>query len=352
MRPAIEEIDALVLRVIAGELPAREALPAVVQYQRAWNPRLARWWAQRGFDGDGADPDTIPAVPTDVFRTVSLLSAERAAERVFRTSGTTAGARGVHTTLSTAAYRAGASAQWRRWVQPDAGRLRWVPIVFDPAVVTDSSLSFMAGALAGEFASGPPAWYLSAAGVDPRVVDELRSASEPVVVLSTAFALVELLEQLRGDRVVLPAGSRVVETGGFKGRTREVARDVLYADVGGALGLSPGAIISEYSMTELSSQLYSGTWTGGRADRLHAPPWCLVRAVDPATLRVLPDGEEGLLRFVDLANTSSVVAVQTSDRGVVHGDGVELLGRMPGAVPRGCSLAIEEIRALVSGGVA
>ena len=68
-----------------------------------------------------------------------------------------------------------------------------------------------------------------------------------------------------------------------------------------------------------------------------------VTAVDPITLAALPDGEIGIARLVDLANVDSAVAIQTADRVRVAGDGVALLGRAPGATPRGCSIAIDEM---------
>lgn len=97
-------------------------------------------------------------------------------------------------------------------------------------------------------------------------------------------------------------------------------------------------------MSELSSQLYTRGIELGRPTGLYrAPHWLRVRAVDPMTLQPLPAGETGLLRFDDLANTDSVAAIQTSDLGCVTPDGVALYGRAPGATPRGCSLAVEEI---------
>jgi hypothetical protein len=72
------------------------------------------------------------------------------------------------------------------------------------------------------------------------------------------------------------------------------------------------------------------------------PGWVRVSAVDPGTLAPVPDGEVGVLRIDDLANLDSVCAIQTSDLAIVRGGGVELLGRAPGATPRGCSLAVEE----------
>ncbi len=113
-------------------------------------------------------------------------------------------------------------------------------------------------------------------------------------------------------------------------------------------------------MTELSSQFYeatdapvdgettaTGAATGagpGATGRrpFHVPHWVRVRAVNPETLRALPDGEEGLLRIEDAANVDSCAAIQTSDVGRVDGSYLFLRGRAPGATPRGCSLAAEE----------
>ena len=92
-------------------------------------------------------------------------------------------------------------------------------------------------------------------------------------------------------------------------------------------------------MTELSSQLYERSPSG----RFQAPPWLKVEAVDPATLELLPDGETGLGRFVDLANGDSAVAVVTEDLIRKTPAGVELLGRRAGAPARGCSLALESL---------
>ena len=112
-----------------------------------------------------------------------------------------------------------------------------------------------------------------------------------------------------------------------------------------AFAIADRAVVGEYGMTELSSQLYEATLVepGAPHGVFVAPPWMRVVAVDPATLAPVPEGEIGIARIVDLANVDSAVAVQTADRVRVRGDHVELLGRLPGATPRGCSLAVEEI---------
>ena len=229
------------------------------------------------------------------------------------------------------------------------------------SVQPDSSLGFMLDRFAHAL-DGPASFHLHVAGGEGRLdldgigraAERARAAGRPTLVLATSFALVHLLDQAEGLDLRLPAGSRLMQTGGFKGRSREVPADALRAQAAGAFGLPPAHVVSEYGMTELSSQLYEGTLAaarGGGPPARHgvyqAPPWVRVTAVDPVSLLPVPPGEIGVARIVDLCNVDSVVAVQTADRVrlVDHagGEGVELLGRLPGAAPRGCSIAVDEM---------
>jgi hypothetical protein len=166
-------------------------------------------------------------------------------------------------------------------------------------------------------------------------------------VAGTAFAFVHLLDALtaRGARVALPEGSRIMETGGFKGRSRVVARDELYLGIRDRLGVPVDRMVNEYGMTELLTQMYEPLLREGDAGpRRHVPPpWLRVRALDPTTLAPVGPGTAGLLCFFDLANAGSAAHVLTEDMGCVGPDGLHLQGRVAGAEPRGCSLTLEEI---------
>jgi hypothetical protein len=153
-----------------------------------------------------------------------------------------------------------------------------------------------------------------------------------------------------GETVALPEGSRIMETGGFKGRARDVEREELYGALESRLGIPRSRIVNEYGMTELLSQLYEPVLAEGAsaAGKHVAPPWLKARALDPGSLAPLRDGEAGLLAFFDLANAGSVCHVLTQDMGTVSADGVRLQGRAEGAEPRGCSLAVEDL--LAAGG--
>jgi Acyl-protein synthetase, LuxE len=138
----------------------------------------------------------------------------------------------------------------------------------------------------------------------------------------------------------LPIGSRVLETGGYKGRSRALPKNELHALITEWLGVAPGHIVCEYGMSELSSQAYDckagqGV-TAGRKFRF--PPWARGQIVSPETGGEVGDGETGLIRIFDLANVYSVMAIQTEDVGVRRGEGFELLGRATLAEARGCSI--------------
>jgi hypothetical protein len=130
-----------------------------------------------------------------------------------------------------------------------------------------------------------------------------------------------------------------METGGYKGRSREVPREVLHAQLSERLGFHPSSIVTEYGMTELGSQAYDQVVGEPASQRvLQFPPWARATVLSPETGLEVAVGQQGVIRVVDLANAASVVAIETEDVAVRHEDGLELLGRQPSAERRGCSL--------------
>jgi hypothetical protein len=199
-------------------------------------------------------------------------------------------------------------------------------------------------------------WLLTDQGVD---LTSLRQAiiaaserAKALLLLGTAFALVRLLDDLDGARLPLPGGSVVMQTGGFKGKSREVSMVELRSQLSDVFQLPATRIVGEYGMTELTSQLYEATLAGSELCALHPnaapgvyfePPWLRVTPVDPVSLTPVAAGTAGLARFVDLGNVDSAVSVVTQDLVRRHEGGIQLLGRQPGAPARGCSLAIEAL---------
>lgn len=295
----------------------------------------------------------IPPVPTAAFRAVELIVGDPAdAELRFRTSGTTAGpaARGTHLVRRAETYRSALIGPFRHAVLGGRRRARILVLHFPFESSRDSSLAWMLDAVLEHFGA-PGSGRLEAAGgaaeaarrmpAGLEALEAAASADEPLVVLGTTLALADWHERLSaaGVRVDLPRGSRVMDTGGAKGR-EGLERDVGIGALLDHLGLPEHAAVNEFGMTELLSQRYAGGL--GRL-ALRGPPWLRTRVLDPVSLEERPEGDEGILCHYDLANVGSVVAVLTEDRGRAVGDAVEWLGRTPGATPRGCSLATAEL---------
>ncbi len=286
--------------------------------------------------GQSASPETvkhwqnIPAVPAAAFKVFDLSCAplpETVA--VFHSSGTTGAQTSKHyfdadaLELYEISLRAGFDA-----ALPARPPTLWA-LMPEPASAPNSSLSHMLGALGAERFFWDDDTALSAA---------LSELSEPITLFGTAFAFVQLFD---GSKQTwrLPPGSVVIETGGFKGRTREVPRDELYGLLASRLGVPMDDCHSEYGMSEMASQFYGR----GLNPEKRGPHWVRTRAIDAETGADTPAGTPGLLRHYDLANLNSVLAVQTSDLGTLTPGGFILHGRAPDAEVRGCSLTVEEL---------
>ena len=355
----------------------------------------------------------IPAVPTAAFKELELscLPPEQRTA-VFHSSGT-AGlppSRHYHNAQSLALYQASLLPWFEANVldRPLAtGYWQLAILTPPPPQAPHSSLVHMfetlrrkSGSPASAFlgqAAEDGAWTLDPEAATAALRDSVETGT-PLLLLGTAFLFVRLLDYLarRGLQFQLPPGSRAMETGGYKGRSRALPKSQLHALITRRLGISPASIIGEYGMTELSSQAYDrpkgcppaaqepagsgaglspaargsgprnqcgpGTRPAAVAARFMAPtrlparelqtlpeppgaprlfrfpPWARLQIISPETGREAPEGETGLIRVFDLANVYSVLAIQTEDLGRRRGDGFECLGRAALAEPRGCSL--------------
>lgn len=323
-RDLADRIVAFVDGSLAGAPP--EPFEAIALDVHAWQATRCPVRAALT-EGPAGTVEAIPAVPVGLFKDLPVGTVDPDAAAVtFRTSGTTGGGRGAHRLRSTALYDHGSLAWARRQLGTLPGRS--VNLLLDPADHPDSSLSHMVALFAAS-----ASWHLGPGGID---ADAFAHAlgDAPAFVGATAFALAELLED--HAPAPLPRGSVLMVTGGFKGRVHRLDDADLYEAARRVL--RPARLVTEYGMTELSSQLW-----GTPAGRYHPPPWLRVLAIDPHTAQVLPPGQTGQLRFVDLCNLDASVAIETLDGGIVHEDGtLTLHGRLDDAPARGCSLTVEE----------
>lgn len=164
-------------------------------------------------------------------------------------------------------------------------------------------------------------------------IDKARSENQKVILIGVSFALLDLAEKYSPDL----SGVIVMETGGMKGRRKELTREELHGILKSRFNV--GEIHSEYGMTELMSQAYS---TGNGI--FHTPPWMKILLRDPWDPLSVIDEEmtTGGLNIIDLANVYSCSFISTGDLGRLHRDGAfEVLGRFDGSDIRGCNLMVE-----------
>jgi hypothetical protein len=327
---------------------------ALFAFQFRANAPYGRFCAARG-----ATPDRvgswreIPAVPTGAFKELPLrcFPAERSVH-VFRTSGTALARRGELALDTLELYEASLAPSFESFLLPDLApgeRLPMLVLAPAPAEAPDSSLSHMFGVMLERRGAPGSGWFVREGRLDTDALLEAArgaaTSTSKLLLCGTAFAFVHWLETLEGrERLSLPAGTRVMETGGFKGRARELPRERLYAWIHDRLGVPPERCVNQYGMTELASQFYDSVLRepGGRRRKL-APAWTRVLLVEPESGKEVREGEVGAIRIVDLANTGSVLAIATADLGRRVGDGFEVLGREAGAEARGCSIAADEM---------
>jgi hypothetical protein len=332
---------------------------AAFQRQFAENEPYRRYCERRDATPGRVDHwSTIPAVPTAAFKSAALFCGDPAtAEIAFRTSGTSQGPenRGTHYVGDLSFYRAAALPNFKAHLLPDASQLSMVILAPSPRLASDSSLSWMLGAVKKEFGSEDSVHFVDQDGLrlDPLLTTlaESEAKQKPVMLLGTAAAYAHLLEVLdeRGRRFELPCGSRLMETGGFKRRRRDIPKREFYVWLEERLGIPEPYCVAEYGMTEMCSQFYDNVLrerARGRPPLLRyktVAPWIRTQVVDAETLEPLPAGRIGVLRHFDLANFDSVLAVQTDDLGLAAAEGgFEILGRAVGAEARGCSIAMDQ----------
>ena len=360
MTDSLSILAADVRRLIgrAGSVPSGEfradfdgLAGRILRFQREKVGVYAAWCRSRMAEGDpGDDWRRFPFLPTAAFKEYDV-GATRPGDwvAVFHSSGTTEHRPGRHPhsreTLSV--YEASLDAAFvAAMLRPDPvngslGPWRFVSLTPTPAAAPHSSLAHMVGFVGRHSrgtpvflgGTGPGGWELEPAAA-AEALRRLGAEGVPLMVLGTAFHFVHLVDFLRdrGAELPLPVGSRVMETGGYKGRSRTVERAELHRLAAGVFGLPRASVVTEYGMSELSSQAYD---TG---EGLRFPPWVHVSLSDPETGREVPDGACGLVRVLDLANVGSVAALETGDLAVRDGDVFHLRGRAAASEARGCSL--------------
>jgi hypothetical protein len=271
--------------------------------------------------------------------------------RVFQSSGTTQEIKGAHFFDTLSLYNRCILPPFDKYLLPDRAKLSYYFLISSAAEQPHSSLSYMMQVVRQHFTGGRGTYYIKKGiGQFEKLAADLQKEKNKIFLLATTFSLQGFLDFLtkRKIKLRLAPGSQIMETGGFKGQGREIFKSVFYAERNALLGIPKTHCVSEYGMTELSSQMYDTTLYDfvnqkKRKSIKVGPSWLCTLVIDPRTGKEAARGTPGLLRHFDLANRGSVMAVETEDLGRVSGEGFELIGRMKGAGLRGCSLNYEEL---------
>ena len=330
------QFDAMALQLFGYQYANNEPFRRFCQGRGA-TPRKVRGWRD------------IPAVPINGFKDLTLsCQPPHTCQRVFMTSGTTRGdvkGRHFHPTLDVwnACFRRDFAQRFMRGTP----RLRMGILFPSETVMGNSSLAHYLQYAVEQFGSEGSAHFVGPGGLDGAglraALVAAEHSGEPYALLGASYSFVHLMDEMKaaGQRFRLPPGSRILDTGGYKGQSRSLEPEEFYAALSAAFGVPRELCINMYGMTELSSQFYDH----GNAvlpSVKSGPHWIRSRVVDPLTGREVPQGERGILVHCDLANFNSVTTILTEDVGVAVDGGFLLLGRAEGAQAKGCSLAVEE----------
>lgn len=272
----------------------------------------------------------IPFMPVEFFKYHKVLAAQHGYQQVFKSSGTTASGRAQHYIHSLSLYERSFLAAFNLFYGAPSN---YVILALLPSYIEngDSSLVYMVEGLIRAGADAHSGFYLHnhAALADKLIA--LRHSQKKVLLLGVSYALLDFVAAYPMHMPQLV----VMETGGMKGRHKELLRHELHQRLQEGLGVA--AIHSEYGMTELLSQAYSA----GQG-RFVAPPWMQIHIRDTKDpFAYMPTGRGGAINIIDLANYHSVSFLATQDLGIRFADhSFELQGRFDHSDIRGCNLLI------------
>ncbi len=272
----------------------------------------------------------IPFLPAAAFRSRKVLEKGKKEERIFLSSGSTSAKVAKHHVAGLGIYRASLI----RCFELFYGSPRnFAILALLPSCLErkDSSLVYMAGELIKLSGHPRSGFYLNDTDALAGTIRELEVRKQKSLLLGVSFALMDFAEkhELQLEHTI------VMETGGMKGKRKEITRSELHAFLTERFHVP--SIHSEYGMTELLSQAYS---TGSGIFR--CPPWMRIFIRDPYDpFGYVKSGKQGGLNIIDLANMHSCCFVETMDLGrSLPGNAFEVTGRYDAAAVRGCNLLV------------
>jgi phenylacetate-coenzyme A ligase PaaK-like adenylate-forming protein len=274
--------------------------------------------------------EDIPFLPIKFFKTHEVLSAKKEIQKTFTSSGTTGSMVSQHHVLDLNLYKRSFQNGFAHFYGniEDYAVLALLPSYLERE---GSSLVYMVEDIIQESKHPKSGFYLDDLYALKQTLLALEKSGQKTLLIGVSYALLDLIEfhQFELKHTI------IMETGGMKGRRKELIKSELYSILKKGFGVN--TIHSEYGMTELLSQAYS------KGDGLFSsPPWMNVLIRDPEdALTILPKGKSGGINIIDLANVHSCAFIATQDLGKIHENGtLEVLGRFDQSDIRGCNLMV------------
>ena len=325
------ELKKRVFRINDNETFLGTALD-IFNFQKGNNPVYSEFIRVLGKKNPVKTIADLPFLPVEFFRNKRIITGNNPVETIFESSGTTGISPGRHFVSDLGLYEESFLKCFRLFYGDPEDYLlaALLPSYTERA---GSSLVYMAERLIGKSRNQDSGFYKDNTDSLLEAIRRSQNKNRKILLLGVSFALLDLAENYYPDL----SGVIVMETGGMKGRRKELTRTELH-DILKKRFKVP-SIHSEYGMTELMSQAYSE-----KEGIFYCPPWMKVVIRDPLDPLCLftEAGHTGGINIIDLANINSCSFIATSDLGRIHDDGgFEVLGRIDNSDIRGCNLLAE-----------
>jgi phenylacetate-coenzyme A ligase PaaK-like adenylate-forming protein len=274
--------------------------------------------------------EEIPFLPIQFFKSRKVLSSIDEIQEIFTSSGTTGSITSKHFVTDISLYKESYLEGFKHFY----GNIEdYVVLALLPNYLErkGSSLVFMVDDLIKKSKNSESGFYLNNIDELAQKLIKIDENGQKIVLMGVSFALLDLVEKHQFSL----KNTIIMETGGMKGRRKELVREELHQLLQD--GFKVDEIHSEYGMTELLSQGYSK----GKGV-FETPPWMKILARDTEdALTILPIGKAGGINVIDLANYNSCSFIATQDLGKVHKNGTfEIIGRFDTSDIRGCNLMV------------
>ncbi|MEC8024652.1 MAG: hypothetical protein VX223_12005 [Myxococcota bacterium] len=344
--PEVGDFNALALAVFEYQYNHIEVVRRVADYTGNTPDRVQRW-------------NDIPAIPARAFKSYSMFD-DGALAHTFFSSGTSGAPKSkAHFSEAGLTLMAESILQnARKYFLPEGRNTVILVLAPSPSLAPHMIMAWGMEQLIQHFGLPGSRFLVGPEGLDQnglmQTFTDCIRANIPVTLIGASFGFVHLLDGLAAKSLTLqlPEGSRLMDAGGFKGRSRVVRRNDMDRAITETLAIPAHLSVNLLGMTELASQFYDDVLIHRDPQRRRKSnaPWTRTVVLDPRSMQFAAHGTPGLLCHWDLANLERPCAVLTDDLGVRDALGWTVLGRAKGVESKGCSLTIDAMLGGQTGG--